>query len=227
VEKKKYDLCLEVLTRFSKKGLLSKLVLVGSWCLYFYKDFFAGLNYTPTIRTRDVDLVIPLPPKIKNEVDIPKLLENLGFVVGFIGTKGYMQLNHPDLIVEFLVPERGKGSDKPYQLPDLGVNAQPLRYLDFLAANTMRVKLDKMIMYVPHPAAFALHKLIIAGRRSKKHKSEKDIQQALMVFDFFEKKDDFKKLKAIFGSMHKKWQKNVLDNLRNLDREDIVEILLA
>jgi hypothetical protein len=227
VGKKKYDLCLEVLSRFSKKGLLNKLVLVGSWCLYFYEDFFAGLHYTPAIRTRDIDLVVPLPPKIKKEVDIPKLLEDLGFVVGFVGSKGYMRLNHPDLIVEFLVPERGKGSDKPYQLKNLGVNAQPLRYLDFLTANTMRVKIDNMIVNVPHPAAFALHKLIIARRRGKKHKSDKDIQQALMIFDFFKKKGDFIKLRRIFESMHKKWQRDVLGNLRILDREDIIEILLV
>ena len=227
MEKKKYDLCLEVLGRFSQKGLLNQLVLAGSWCLCFYEDFFAGLHYTPAIRTRDIDLVVPLPPKIKKKVDIPGLLEDLGFVVGFIGPKGYMRLNHPDLIVEFLVPERGKGSEKPYQLPQLSVNAQPLRYLDFLAANTMRVKLGKMVVNVPHPAAFALHKLIIAGRRDKKHKSDKDIQQALMIFDFFVKKGDFKVLRRIFGSMHKKWRKNVLDNLRVLDREDIMEILTA
>ena len=227
MEKKKYELCLEVLSRFAKVGLLDKLVLIGSWCLYFYEDFFAGLNYLPSIRTRDIDLLVPLPQKNKTEIDVPKMLEDLGFVVGFIGSKGYMRLNHPELIVEFLVPERGRGSDKPFPLPNLKMSAQPLRYLDFLAANTMRVKFDNMIINVPHPAAYGLHKLIIYKRRRKKDKADKDIQQALMIFGCFEEMGDFRKLKEIFRSMPKKWQSNVIRNLSDLDRKDIKEILTS
>jgi hypothetical protein len=225
VEKKKYNLCIKVLKRFSKEGLLSKLVLIGSWCLYFYEDFFAGLRYSPSIRTRDIDLLVPLPPKIKKEVDIPKLLEDMGFVVSFVGSKGYMRLNHPELIVEFLVPERGRGSDKPFNLPGLKMNAQPLRYLDILLKSTIRVKFDKMILNVPHPAAFALHKVIIYKRRGKKDKADKDKQQALMIFDYLVKKKDARKLRQIFGSMHIKWRKTILSNLKNLGRQDIIDIL--
>jgi hypothetical protein len=225
VEKKKYNLCIKVLRRFSKEGLLSKLVLIGSWCLYFYEDFFAGLRYTPSIRTRDIDILVPIPSKIKKEVDIPKLLEDMGFFVDFVGSKGYMRLNHPELIVEFLVPERGKGSNKPYDLPALKMNAQPLRYLDLLLKNTIKVKYNKMVLNVPHPAAFALHKMIIYKRRGKKDKADKDKQQALMLFDYLVKKKDVRKLRQIFNFMHKKWQKTVLDNLKDIERQDIIDIL--
>jgi hypothetical protein len=189
--------------------------------------FFAGLNYTPTIRTRDIDLLVSLPPKIKSDVDVPELLADLGFVTDFVGSKGYMRLNHPDLIVELLVPERSRGSDKPYPLPGLKMNAQPLRYLDFLASNTMVVKFGNMAIKVPHPAAFALHKLIIYKRRTKKDKAEKDAQQALMIFDFLKEKGDLRKIKDVFGSMHKSWQKTVLDNLKKLDRKDITDLLTS
>ena len=168
---------------------------------------------------------MPLPPKINKEVDIPGLLEDLGFVVDFVGPKGYMRLNHPDLILELLVPERGREKNKPYDLPELGMNAQGLRFLDFLAANTMEVEFNKMLIKVPHPAAFALHKLLIHKRRREKDKSAKDIQQALMLMGFILKKNDIGKLKRIFKSMLIKWQENVLDNLHNLGRQDVIDIL--
>ncbi|KAF0145983.1 MAG: hypothetical protein FD156_351 [Nitrospirae bacterium] len=125
---KRYALFLEVLRRFQAAGLLEELVLIGSWCQHFYRSYFADLRYTPAIRTRDMDFLVPVPFRIKNKVDVEKLLRDEGFVVTFSGGAGYMKLMHPELIVEFLVPEKGKGSDKPYPLPQLGMNAQPLRF---------------------------------------------------------------------------------------------------
>jgi hypothetical protein len=132
---KRYALFLEVLRRFQAAGLLKELILIGSWCQHFYRSYFAGLRYTPTIRTRDMDFLVPVPLRIKNKVDVEELLRNEGFVVTFSGGAGYMKLMHPELIVEFLVPEKGRGSDKPYPLPQLSMNAQPLRFLDYLLQN--------------------------------------------------------------------------------------------
>jgi len=42
------------------------------------------------------------------------------------GSRGYVKLDHPDLLLEFLVPEKGKGTDKPHPLPKLGMNAVAL-----------------------------------------------------------------------------------------------------
>jgi len=43
VEKKQSDLCLEILRRFHNAGILDDLILIGSWCVYFYKDYFDRL----------------------------------------------------------------------------------------------------------------------------------------------------------------------------------------
>ena len=76
-----------------------------------------------SLKTRDIDLLIPRPSEIKAKTDVVELLKDLGFIVGFSGSKGYIRLEHPELVVEFLVPERGRGSDKPYTLSQLGLNA--------------------------------------------------------------------------------------------------------
>lgn len=225
MEKNQYDICLKVLRRMEKQGILKDILLIGSWCVYFYDDYFTGLNYTPSIRTRDVDFLVPLPLKIKRKVDIPDLLKDLGFVIDFLGTKGYIRLQHPELIVEFLVPERGKGSDKPYPLPDLGINAQPLRFLDFLIQNIIEVKFKGITIKLPHPAAFALQKLMVFQRRTKNEKAERERNQAFMILDFILKKRADNDLKRIFNSMHKKWQDKILKVLSSFKQDQVIEIL--
>jgi len=106
VEKKQYELCVEILRRFDQTGILHDFILVGSWCLYFYKDYFKDREYVArlAIKTRDIDFLIEHPQKIRQQVDIPKLLSDLGFITIFKGREGYIKLDHPDLMIEFLVP---------------------------------------------------------------------------------------------------------------------------
>ena len=90
---------------------MKNIVLVGSWCTLFYKEFFGQTKYMVSLKTRDMDLLIPRPSAIKAKTDVAELLKDLGFVVGFTGSKGYIRLEHPQLIVEFLVPERSSGKN--------------------------------------------------------------------------------------------------------------------
>jgi hypothetical protein len=228
VEKNQYKLCLEVLRRFNKAGILDGLILIGSWCLYFYKDYFENISYIDltTIRTRDIDFLVPLPARIKNEVDIPDLLKDLGFVIDFKGSKGYIKLDHPDLILEFLVPEKGRGSDKPYKIPQLGMNATPLRFLSFLTDNIIRIKVEDFYINVPHPANFALHKLIIFSRRAKEDKALKDRNTAIELLKALFNKKENRVVKSIFNFMPQKWQKKILDNLNSIGEHEISKILI-
>jgi hypothetical protein len=61
VEKNQYELCVEVLRRLSSRNLLGGVILIGSWCMPFYKEYFAGVKYLSTIKTRDVDFLVPHP----------------------------------------------------------------------------------------------------------------------------------------------------------------------
>lgn len=222
---KRYALFLEVLRRFQAVGLLKELILIGSWCQHFYRSYFAGLRYTPTIRTRDMDFLVPVPLRIKNKVDVEELLRDEGFVVTFSGDAGYMKLMHPELIVEFLVPEKGRGADRPYPLPQLSMNAQPLRFLDYLLQNTIRIEAEGLKINVPHPAAFALHKLIISARRTNEEKLLKDRKEALAVLTALVRKGDAGEIKSMFDRLSAGWRKRVLDVLTETDNVEIMRIL--
>lgn len=226
MENKKYEICLEILRRFSAAGILNDIVLIGSWCLYFYKEYFTGVYFPPSIRTRDVDFLVPLPPKLKKKTDIPELLKDLGFIPEFMGPQGYLRLGHPELIVEFLVPERGRGSDKPYPLPQISLNAQPLRYLDFLAKNVIEINIDGLRVKLPHPVAFALHKLIILGRRIKQEKADKDRDQAFSLLHFVLKYDKPEKIKSIFNTMPQSWRRSIIKILIDQDEKQILDVLV-
>ena len=93
MEKKQSELCLEILTRFHNAGILDNFILIGSWCVYFYKDYFSNVPYIDqaTLKTRDLDFLINDPSKIRNKVDIPELLKDLGFVTIFNRSKGYIK----------------------------------------------------------------------------------------------------------------------------------------
>ena len=45
MEKSQYELCVEVLRRLDNAGVLKDVVLVGSWCTLFYRDFFGTTQY--------------------------------------------------------------------------------------------------------------------------------------------------------------------------------------
>lgn len=172
-----------------------------------------------------MDFVIPIPPKFNKEIHIFDLLKDLGFVEEYMGSKGYIKLDHPDLAIEFLVPERGRGHDRPYLIPQLAINAQPLRFLDFLIDNTIKVKVEGIEIILPHPAAYALHKFIIFKRRKNIDKHDRDIEGALRVFRelvHHNKKDE---IKIIFNKMHSKWQKKIMGNLKSINETEVLDIL--
>jgi hypothetical protein len=222
---KRYALFLDILRRFQSVGLLEELILIGSWCQHFYRNYFKGQKYTPTIRTRDMDFLVPRPVRIKKRVDVVSLLKDEGFLITFSGDAGYMRLIHPEMIVEFLVPEKGRGSDKPYPLPQLGINAQPLRFLDYLVQNTMRIEAEGIKIKIPHPAAFGLHKLIISTRRKTEDKLLKERREALEVIKALIEKGEADEIKIMFEKMPVRWRRKILNVLENIGYKDIIKIL--
>jgi len=227
VEKKQYDLCVEILKRLSGAGVLSEFILIGSWCVYFYRNYFPDISYMEhaSFRTRDLDFLISRPERIERESNIPDLLKDLGFIRVFEGSKGYIKLQHPDLILEFLVPERGRGTDKPYPLPKLGMNAVALRFLDLLSSDTIRIRVGDVDLTLPHPANFALHKLIVFQRRTRKDKAAKDRNAAIGVLKALIRKGDTAVLLKVFDSIPRKWKSKVLRGLAGTGETEIEGIL--
>ena len=213
-----------VLRRLHDAGVLDRVVIIGSWCVLFYERYFNLPDYRATIRTRDLDIAIPRPPRFQCKVDLAEQLGRLGFVIDFMGREGYVRFLHPDLIVEFLVPELGRTTSKPFDVPALGVNAQPLRFLNLLLDGTVHVPFQSVTVRVPHPANFALHKLLISGRRQK-DKKDRDREQALTVIRTLVASGEGDRLRTVFAGIPKGWRATITRTLMDIGEESILALL--
>ena len=89
----------------------------------------------------------------------------------------------PDFRLDFLTV-RHRGGDTPYEHPKLHITLQPLKFMEFSLENVQQAALlstaGVVIANVPHPARFALHKLIVYGEREGAFavKANKDLAQA-------------------------------------------------
>ena len=219
MDKKQYELFIEILRRFQKAGLLVDVILIGSWTMVFYKAYFKGFERLKryALVTRDLDLLVDHPNRVKGNVDIPHLLEDLGFLVSFVGSKGYIHLIHPDLIVEFLTPERGRGVSGPVPLKKWGMNATALRFLDFLIKDKITVSFEGINIVLPHPARFAVHKLVVAQRRTNKDKARKDDMAAVDILNDLIDAGQEDKIRSVYKELSTPWQKKIVAALKGLD----------
>lgn len=223
--KSQYDICMEVLKRMDGAGVLSKVILIGSWCLPLYREYYSGENVLSSLRTRDIDFLVSQKTRFEEKINLPKLLEDLGFIEDHDYPAGYIKLIHPELIMEFLVHEKGRGSSKPYPLPFLSMNAQRLRFLDILEEDTITVTIRGIKITLPHPVNFGLHKLIISNRRSNADKKQKDIQAGLSVLNMCIEQGEDKRLYNVYQRISSIQKKKIIALLEEEKSYGILEKL--
>jgi hypothetical protein len=201
------------------------VILIGSWCLPIYKEYYSGDSAMSVIRTRDIDFLVSQKTKFEEKVNLPKMLEDMGFIEEYRYPEGLVKLIHPELIMEFLVHEKGRGSSKPYPLPFLSMNAQGLRFLDLLEENTFEVIFNGIKITVPHPVNFDLHKLIISTRRKNEEKSIKDLQAGLSVLNLCIENKEEEKIQEVFKHILQKQQRGIIVLLEQEKAYNILDIL--
>lgn len=207
-EKEQFEILLQVLKRFQEAGVLKDLMLIGSWCLQFYRYHFENPEKLPAFRTLDVDFLIPHVSKIKREVDIPEILKKEGFVPTFNRASGIVKYNHRELQVEFLLPELGRGGHRVREINNLHIKAVALRYLNLLLVYPLLIKYKGLEVRVPEAAVFALHKFIVSSRRAKAEKRSKDLEAAVGILDFlWQDPKEVEKVRNILKDMPPSWRK--------------------
>ena len=92
-----------------------------------------------------------------------------------------------DFAVDVLAPMKGRETTRPVHLTDLGTFASPLRHLDYLLEDLQPAVLlyeHGIMVNVPAPGRFAIHKCVISQKRPAAFaaKATKDRIQAEQVF---------------------------------------------
>ncbi len=206
----KYELALNVLKEFQKEGILDKIVLIGSWCIFFYRQYFDNTDDIHLWKTADIDFLIPDPRKIPGEYNIPDILKKFDFIEK-PASSGQSQFVHPDLYLEFLLVKKGKGTDEPVKyIPKFHLKAVELRYLNLLESNIMTLNYRGIKIRLPEPSSFVFHKIILSDKRKNSLKRDKDFDSAIQIANVLLKnKSEKEKLIDTYNSFPKGWQKTI------------------
>lgn len=126
--------------------------------------------------------------------------------------------------VEFLVPRMLEDSDI-LKLEPLGVFAQALPFLNFLIADpipAVALYRSGVLVQVPRPERYAVHKLIVAARRhrSSAMKARKDLAQAEILFEVLSEDRPAELGAAIATAMEQgpKWREAIEQSLAKAPR---------
>lgn len=125
-------------------------------------------------------------------------------------------------LVEFLTPSFREQEDIR-DLPALGVSAQSLHFLNFLIAEPIKAAVlyrSGILVQIPRPEAFAIHKLIVADRRSgpDRLKAAKDRLQARLLIEVLaqDRPAELKEAHADALSRGPKWQGHIAASLARM-----------
>jgi len=201
------ELVRRILEVFDRHGLWDEgIELIGSWCFYLYQRHLGVKSYP--FKTQDIDFLLPYPYRGHTKIDLIKELEQLGFRQDF-RPDGSIYLWNAELRIEFLTPERGRGRDKAVEVKSLAVKAMPLRFVDMLLRHPISVVESGVKITMPDPAAFCLHKLLIASRRKRTDSRLKDVEQALHASTVINQTI----LKRIYQELPKAWRRTIVQTL--------------
>lgn len=126
-----------------------------------------------------------------------------------------------DLRVDFVTPHRHRSSVAPVELRRFGVAAQPLEFLGYLIEETIQAAVlydSGVLVNVPQPARFALHKVWLASRRpaAMQARARKDLAQAGALFQVLVE-DRPRDLKRAWESIGERRRDQVLQGLGRLE----------
>lgn len=182
----------------------SGLEIIGSWCFLLYQRVLPFEKYP--FKTLDLDILIPLPYRGK-PFDLAGFLRRLGFSDTF-NLDGSVSFSGNNMKIEFLGPERGDGLKPPKPVGELRITPQMLHYVDILFKDPLLLKIAKGTKaLVPTPAAFTVHKLMIANHFRRTNKKEKDIRQAVYAAKYvLSEKVELEKLLRIWETLPRSWK---------------------
>jgi len=179
-------------------------VLIGTHAFLAMGNLL-GVSWADGARTQDVDFAhagknisIGLPADV--EVDIHAAIDSLamGFlpIQSFKRDSGATNLNpkDPELRLDFLTTMTREG-DQSFNFRNLNIALQPLKFMEFSLEETTQATLlsrnGALLVNIPSPVRYGLHKLLVYGERSEafRTKSRKDVLQSLALITWYARND--------------------------------------
>jgi len=227
---------LRVIRRLAEYGFFrAGGVLIGTHAFLAYGNMF-GVAWSAADRTQDVDfahagknVALALPANI--EVDAHAAVDSLkmGFIpLADVAAKsggGYVVPKDPDFRLDF-VTTLHRGGKEPYEHPKLKLTLQPLKFMELsledITQGALLADSGAILVNLPDPARFALHKMIVAPERPRAFatKARKDLEQAAALIEMLRDRRpaDLDAVWADLISRGPGWRGRARDGLAALDK---------
>jgi hypothetical protein len=181
----------EIVAALGKEGIFRlRAVLVGTVAYQTYPAMLGIKLSSSQMLTADIDIAqfmnvsVAVRDKMSPVHEILKTVDGTFRPVPSVadGRHAASYRGKSGIRVDFLTPNVGPTQTKPKPLPALQTDAQPLRFLDYLIEEPEVAAIlhgGGILVHVPQPARFAIHKLIVSRRRAEgEAKRDKDLRQA-------------------------------------------------
>lgn len=192
-----------------------------------------GVQWESNLKTEDIDFAAEDRLEIavtKPDLAAPTVLEqlNMGFIpVPSLNNRSpstSYKIKGKELRVDLVTPQKNK-SNGPIFVKMFGSPAKPLPFMDYLVEQTMPVvalgKRDAVVVNIPEPARFAVHKLILSENRPAtfRAKAIKDRDQARQLISYFEEQSPYEFEDAMKDAVRRGpgWQRRILAALEKID----------
>lgn len=183
-----------VLKLMEESGLfIAGGVLVGSHAFRLYGPILSYQLPMETTQTADIDLSIHIGIK-SNVTDLNETMKSSG--LGFLEIPSLdsrkpstsYKFHDSEVTVDLLTPPIGSSLSDPVYIKAVNSYAEPMRFLDYLIKDPIEAVVvagSGILVNIPQPARFAIHKLAVSQRRTKRHqiKVEKDLNQAASLIE--------------------------------------------
>ncbi len=169
----------------------------------------------PALRTTDLDFLVE-DPKYRGElIDVPKILESLGFTAEYDQESTLVKYERNDLEIEFL-SQRFRMVENVIPVPKLLLTAQVLSYMEIAKKFTQKIQYKGIRIKVPEIEAFILHKILVLPHRGTKTKREKDAQTVSGIANLISANSSMRaRAREIFDTFYGKWQRKILQTAKD------------
>jgi hypothetical protein len=168
----------DLLTALSTIGFFDESLLVGSWAMPLYREFF-DIPYV--LRTMDIDFAVQLIQKAKTQTsNLQDVIVSQGFTP-FFTQSGIQKFSREGFSIEFIIHRRGGRDEDPILVHKWNITAIPLPFVNILIDFPFVAQCSEYRLRAPIPEAFFLQKLITASRRAGETKRLKDLEQCSVL----------------------------------------------
>ncbi len=218
-------------------------VLVGSHAFVAIGNMLSVSWIKNTAETQDLDLAVFDQALVAMPADAKPLGETiLDSETGLLSVPMFnarepstsFKVQGGQFRVDLITPMIGAPAKGPVYVKAVQSYAQPVRYLEYVLEDTQKaVLLGKagVLVNVPNPARFALHKLVVSQRRpaAEAAKSKKDIDQAAQIIAALldQRPGDLWLALEAAVAFHDKFAREMEQGIKALDDEDLSGPLLS